>query len=159
MRTRRLALAALVALVSAGIFGTVLAFGGAGGGGSTKTSLFATLNGASEISDTGAANAGDLNGYGGATVTIQGRTVCVAVAVAKIGDFSAGHIHKGAPGTNGGVTIDLQLSGDGSPGVAANCVRTSNAVARDLARNPGKYYVNLHNAAYPAGAIRGQTGH
>jgi hypothetical protein len=27
---------------------------------------------------------------------------------------------------------------------------------RDIAENPQNYYVNLHNARFPAGAVRGQ---
>ena len=158
MRKKRFALAALVALVGAGIFGTVLAFGGASGGGSPKTPLFATLNGASEIGSDGAANGGDLNGYGGAVVTIQGKQVCSAATVHKIADFAQAHIHKSAPGAVGDVVVDLKLSGDGSPGSASACVQTTSAIARDVSRNPGKYYLNFHNGPFPAGALRGQLG-
>jgi hypothetical protein len=39
---------------------------------------------------------------------------------------------------------------------AFSCVDVAPAVFDDLAANPGEFYVNVHNTAFPAGAIRGQ---
>jgi hypothetical protein len=38
----------------------------------------------------------------------------------------------------------------------SGCVETNNDLAREIKRNPASFYVNLHNAEFPAGAIRGQ---
>lgn len=158
MRAKRVTVVALAAMITVGVFGAVFAFGGASNGGSTKTPLFATLNGATEVDATGAANAGDPNGYGGAAVSIQGSKVCVGITVAKIGAVGAAHIHKGAPGANGAVVVDFKLAGNGNPGAMSACVGAKKGLAKDISKNPGKYYVNVHTGAFPAGAIRGQLG-
>ena len=36
------------------------------------------------------------------------------------------------------------------------CVPAAPALLEQIAANPAGYYVNLHNARFPAGAIRGQ---
>ncbi len=36
------------------------------------------------------------------------------------------------------------------------CVKTKARIAKPIAKNPGDFYVNVHNAEFPAGAIRGQ---
>ena len=38
------------------------------------------------------------------------------------------------------------------------CVTTTPMRAADIIANPTDYYVNVHNATYPLGAIRGQLG-
>ena len=39
-----------------------------------------------------------------------------------------------------------------------DCVTADPALLEEIAANPTGYYVNLHNARFPGGAIRGQTG-
>ena len=36
------------------------------------------------------------------------------------------------------------------------CAKTTAAIAKDIASKPGDYYVNVHNEAFPGGALRGQ---
>lgn len=62
--------------------------------------------------------------------------------------LSGAHIHQGNAGASGPVVVNFnsQLSGSG-------------LVDADLANvlaNPTGFYVNLHNASFPGGAIRGQ---
>ncbi|HEY1514093.1 MAG TPA: CHRD domain-containing protein [Gaiellaceae bacterium] len=38
----------------------------------------------------------------------------------------------------------------------ASCTTTSAALAAAIVRRPAAYYVNVHNAKYPGGALRGQ---
>jgi hypothetical protein len=37
-------------------------------------------------------------------------------------------------------------------------VTVSREEARDIVKNPENYYVNVHNAEFPGGALRGQLG-
>ncbi len=46
---------------------------------------------------------------------------------------------------------------DESPaGRIRGCTTTTPELAADIGANPSDYYVNVHNPAFPAGAIRGQ---
>jgi hypothetical protein len=39
---------------------------------------------------------------------------------------------------------------------AKGCRKASKSLIGAIETNPNRYYVNIHNARYPAGAIRGQ---
>ncbi len=106
-------------------------------------------------------------------------TLCYVVRVMRIGELSMppgngrqAHIHEGKRGENGPVVVTLAWPQDGR---SADCIAEdrilpngSPAFARDPATgdplttvvdiltNPEDYYVNVHNAEYPAGAVRGQ---
>lgn len=135
MKTRILLFAALVAVV---VPMTAFAVG-------TKSSLHATMSGKAEKP------AGDPDGRGTAEVKINGRQVCWELSVRRIGKPSAAHIHKGRAGVSGAVVVPL-----GAAYKAKGCMRTSAANAQAIAARPGNYYVNVHNAKYPNGAVRGQ---
>ena len=138
--------------------------------GHTNALLEATLNGRNEVatSATNERNVGDPNGRGEAYVFgVDGdpRTLCYVLTVDKIATATAAHIHEGAAGENGPVVANLGAPGDGN---AADCLTegevgpgttpkfpTGETVA-DILANPENYYVNVHNAEYPGGAIRGQ---
>jgi CHRD domain-containing protein len=63
------------------------------------------------------------------------------------------HIHV-AP--SGGIAVDLDSSftslGDGMF-VATDCVRADKATVRAILANPEQYYVNIHTADWPMGAV------
>ncbi|MFN8535683.1 MAG: CHRD domain-containing protein [Dehalococcoidia bacterium] len=61
----------------------------------------------------------------------------------------AAHIHRGPPGTPGPVVYPLSFANQ-----ASGWSGLSAADLRDL--DYGNLYVNIHNGAFPAGAIRGQ---
>ena len=110
-----------------------------------KSSLHATMSGKAEKP------AGDPDGTGTAEIKINGRQVCWELIVRRIGRPSASHIHKGRAGISGPVVVPL-----GGAYKAKGCTTTSAANARAIAARPGTFYVNVHNARYPNGAVRGQ---
>lgn len=110
-----------------------------------KGSLHATLKGNVEIPK------GDPDGRGTAEITITGARVCWQITVSKVGTIVAAHIHKGGPGVAGPVVVPF-----GKVFKAKGCTSTSAAIAAAILKHPGAYYVNVHNAKYPGGALRGQ---
>ena len=65
---------------------------------------------------------------------------------------TASHIHIGAAGVSGGAI----LVPFGGAFARSGCTTTAKANIDAIVANPSGYYVNVHNASYPAGAIRGQ---
>jgi len=73
--------------------------------------------------------------------------------VKDLPEATAAHIHEGAVGKDGPVKVGLDAPKGGS---AKGCKSADAAVVKDIMANPANYYVNVHNAAYKSGAIRGQ---
>ena len=99
---------------------------------------------------------GDRNGRGEAFVSVKKRKVCFQVSWERIERPSAGHIHKGKKGAAGPIKV---LLFDQTPptDIVEGCNKeVKRKLRRRIARNPEKFYVNLHNAEFPDGAIRGQ---
>jgi len=141
-----------VALVAAGAVALPVASALVGGPPAKQRPKFAQLLGASEAPDPG-----DPNGRGSATVLIPNDTkLCFAILVTGITRPNAAHIHKGAPGVAGPVAVSLAPPTSGSAGARAGCVTAPKAVLTDIKAKPASYYVNVHTADYPAGALRGQ---
>jgi hypothetical protein len=126
---------------------------GAQGG---DSALFAVLTGAKEVDATGAKGVGDRNGRGSFSATLDGRQLCYGIQVKNIGDPGAAHIHRGGRNVAGPVVQALEHPTSGDPGASSACVRLSRSLARDLRQHPKRYYVNVHNTAFPNGAVRGQ---
>ena len=123
--------------------------------------LFAVLNGGNEVTAAGVARAGDLDAFGSATITFSPSTVansttlCFAILAVNILPATAAHIHRGTSGVNGAVVVGLAPP-LGTPGRVANCIPVSTPLANEIRFFPDRFYVNVHNAAFPNGAIRGQ---
>lgn len=123
---------------------------GTAGLAAASSDLNATLSGSSEVP------AGDPDGRGSGRITLnaaKGR-VCYSATLSKVGTVTAGHIHQGAKGKAGPVRVSLFATPTKRPKGCVNGVPKS--LIRAIARNPRSYYLNLHNASYPAGAVRGQ---
>lgn len=145
MRTRR-----LVVALSLGVAGVLAVAGGAGADADpTEFTYRAGMNGAQEVP-----GPGDPNGSGKAVVTADTVTgeICFDLVVRNIAPAAAAHIHVGERGTPGPVVVPLAPPTTGS---SSGCV-TDAAQAQAIAANPSGYYVNVHNADFPDGAVRGQ---
>ena len=71
--------------------------------------------------------------------------------VANIAKPTAAHVHKGRKGVSGPIVVPL-----GATYKAKGCQKASKSLIEAIETNPNRYYVNIHNARYPGGAIRGQ---
>jgi hypothetical protein len=127
---------------------------GAQGGG--DRALFTVLTGAKEVDSSGQRGTGDRNGRGSFSATLDGRELCYGIQVKNINDPAAAHIHRGGRRVAGPVVQELEHPTAGDPGSSSACVRLSASLARELRSKPGRFYVNVHNADFPNGAVRGQ---
>ncbi len=120
------------------------------------TRLSSSMDGAQEINSTGASAAGDLDGQGASDAILSpaADTICYRLRVSGIADGSRFHIHRGAAGTNGPIVVPFYETGE-QPRQDA-CVKLEPALGKEITANPGGFYVNVHNADFPAGAVRGQ---
>ena len=117
-------------------------------GNAASTTLTAKLSGKSEVPK------GDPNGSGTATIKIDPakKTACFTIKLKNIEPTSAGHIHKGKKGVAGPIVIPL-FAGTAKH---SGCVKASKSLLSKILKSPASYYVNVHNAKYPGGALRGQ---
>ena len=99
---------------------------------------------------------GDLDSYGVATVTLNSATsLCYSILLHNTVANTAAHIHLGPPHIAGGVVLNLPINA-GVPLRVANCVAAPAALVTAIRANSQNYYINVHNAAFPGGAARGQ---
>ena len=144
VRTILLPLAVVTALVLSSLLATTASAGG---------QVFQlTLTGAAE-----APGPGDPDGTGTATLTFnrgQGE-VCYDYTVSGVEPLTAAHIHVAPAGSPGPVVIPLPpTSATGGSG----CVSADRELIKAITKDPAAYYFNVHNAEFPAGAVRGQLG-
>lgn len=144
MRPIRTALTAFTA--SAMLTGTIAAQSVSEGG----RKLNSSLTGAAERP-----GPGDPDGTGTVSLTVNPgqERICYQLAVSNIATATAAHIHEGEPDVAGPVRVTLAPPADGD---SEGCADVSRTLALDILKEPGNYYVNVHNAAFPAGAVRGQ---
>ena len=122
---------------------------GTAGGAAAKSTLRASMSGTTEVPK------GDTNGRGSARITTNSSTgqVCYTITLRRVGTVAMGHIHKGAKGKAGPVSLLLFDKATKRP---KGCVTGKKSLVKDIEEHPARYYVNVHNAKYPAGAVRGQ---
>ena len=98
---------------------------------------------------------GDPDGAGQAKVTLDAAagTVCYTLTVTGVDPLAAGHIHEGAAGAAGPVVVPLFA---GTAPTGETCVDSDPALVKRIVADPTGFYVNVHNDAYKAGALRAQ---
>lgn len=112
--------------------------------------LSAQLKGANQVpgpGDAAAAATADI------MLDTEKLRLCYTIAAKGLEKVSMAHIHKGAAGASGDPVVTLTVDGGGN---AKACMDVVKDVASAIGASPGDYYVNIHNEAFPAGAIRGQ---
>lgn len=100
---------------------------------------------------------GDPDGTGVAVLRLNPgqREVCFEFAVSGVAPLVAAHIHRAPASAPGPVVIPTPpTTATGGSG----CVSADRDLIRDIIQNPANYYFNVHNAEYPAGALRAQLG-
>lgn len=141
MRVRTLA--ALGAAACLAVWGTNVA--------TAATTLSTDLVGFEEVP-----GPGDPDGTGFITLTLnQGQgEICFELTLSGVEPALAGHIHKAPFGERGDVFVTLF----GSEGPGAKCVSATKAQIKEIRKDPSQFYVNVHTASFPNGAVRGQLG-
>jgi hypothetical protein len=160
MHTRRIralvARSALVGVLVLGLAATVTAAEGV----RFKTDLLST----NELTSH------DADGSGKATVWIDAAAglVCFDLSFRDSGTPNRAHIHVGSATESGGIAVhffNIQTPEEAqnarhdeleSKGRTDGCVSADPALLATIAANPSGYYVNLHNARFPLGSMRGQ---
>ena len=96
---------------------------------------------------------GSPKGHGIVNLVLDAKkgSICWTFDVAGIGKPAAAHIHKGAPRKAGPIVVPL-----GKKYSAKGCTKAPKKTIRAIESRPNAYYVNVHTAKFPAGAIRGQ---
>lgn len=106
----------------------------------------AVLLGSNEVA------AGDPDGFGTATMSIDNVANTISWSILALNielPLAGAHIHAAPAGVNGPVIVNFsgELSGSGLFDADLASITPANAA---------DFYVNLHTASFPAGAIRGQ---
>lgn len=99
---------------------------------------------------------GDLDGTGTARARVDTETgqVCWELNARGIDPATAAHIHRGEAGSVGPPVVPLTAPAASER--SEGCATVALELAREMLVRPHGFYVNVHNAAFPAGAIRGQ---
>jgi len=98
---------------------------------------------------------GDPDGSGTAFFTLnQGQgEICFELTVTGVDPITASHIHRAPAGSPGPVVVPLTPPTSGS---SSGCVSVDPDLIKEIRQFPDRFYVNVHNPAFPPGALRGQ---
>ena len=126
-------------------------------GGRKFTTVLSGQNEVSAAFPTGGAGDPDGTGTAAITVNVGQQRVCWDITVNNISAPTRGHIHKAPVLVNGPIVVGFFEAANVA---LKGCTSTTQPVDRrllmDIIQHPSSYYVNVHNADFPAGAIRGQ---
>jgi hypothetical protein len=98
---------------------------------------------------------GNPDGSGSALFIVDGTTVNFTLTWRDIGQPISAHIHRGDEEVIGGAIV-VDLGTNFGRGTASGSVSASQAILDEIAADPSGFYVNVHDMAFPGGAIRGQ---
>jgi hypothetical protein len=126
-----------------------------------------TATGMEEVTAGGVPNQGDLDGTALGTLTLNNgtgsgttgsATFSLTLSNIDLATLSGHHIHQAPATTTGSIVLDFGdpdtiRAGSTLSGTVSNLSAT--AITNILA-NPSGFYYNLHNGAFPGGAVRDQ---
>jgi hypothetical protein len=117
----------------------------------------ATMTGAQEVP-----GPGDPDGLATGRISLDDVTgeISWKFLYSNIAAPTAMHIHGpgGSAGSAAGVFIGLGVATSGGPGTLFDSLIAAPAQVAAIVSDPTDFYVNIHNAAFPGGAVRGQLG-
>ena len=124
------------------------------GGVDTFTRTFA-MDGAQEVPS----GSGDPDGTATGTITLSNVAglIYFSISFADIDDPVAMDITLGAPGVAGDPFVTLPVSAGVDPNPLVGTVTPDQAILQSIIDDPTAFYVNIHTAAFPDGAVRGQV--
>lgn len=124
----------------------------------TPTYLVAALNGRNEVAPMARSAVGDPDGRAVALVRISENEISFTLTWRNITAPVAAHIHEGATGVNGPIQVPLFESAlpETLTAVTGAVAATGATMLANLNSSPEDFYVNLHTAEFPDGALRGQ---
>lgn len=117
----------------------------------------AQLTGANEVAVPGGPAVNDPDGKAVALLEVTGDRVTFALQWKGFVP-SLGHIHEGVAGKYGALKVPLfgTAMPDTVHSAAGQVAITDAKLATRIRTNPSGFYVNLHSAQFPGGAVRGQ---
>jgi hypothetical protein len=98
-------------------------------------------------------------------IDTESGKICWDLHFSRIATPTLAHIHNAARGVNGKIVVFFFDGSAAHPlpdadtlerGRASGCNEEDPALATAIAEHPDQYYVNIHNARFPTGAVRGQ---
>ncbi|MER6910635.1 CHRD domain-containing protein [Streptomyces sp. NPDC000594] len=121
------------------------------------TTFAISLSGAQEVPTPGGPAVNDPDGKASGYLTLRGDRLTYSLQWKGLVP-SLGHIHEGAKGKNGALKVTLfgAAMPDSVDRAAGHVSLTDAKLAAALRKDPAGFYVNLHSAEFPGGAVRGQ---
>jgi hypothetical protein len=96
---------------------------------------------------------GDPDGLGFADLVFRGTRLFYSVVVFSIGAPTAMHIHPGSPGADNPPLVTFPAF---TGNTAVGQFDLDQATVDSILADPNAFYLNVHNDAFPNGAVRGQ---
>ncbi len=136
-----------LAILSLALAVVVLPAAALAGVGSMSPELGAKLAGRYEVPKGSPTGHGIVN----LTMNVAKKRVCWTFELTGVGKPVVAHIYKAPPGKAGPIVVGL-----GTAYKAKGCTTAPAKTVEAIESNPNRYYVNVHTAKYPQGAVRGQ---
>ena len=127
-------------------------------GSATTTYLEADLNGGNERTRANRSAMGDPRGTAVELLRIKGNQVAFELSWHNLGAPTLAQVRSGAAGMSGAMVMPMVTApmSDTLTAVAGSLTVNSAKTLARLISNPDQFYLNVGNAKYPSGAVRGQ---